>query len=610
MLQRKEKVRDLLLWDICQHLPVEPEQRLAILSYVNQVNIVRPEVLKHLPREERDLLKNHHRALARTSKSKPLPQLLEELKIKKPLRSQILAIASGDPERKAADLKGRLAFCRKHFLLHHEQTRVPKPSAWLPPSILQRHADLEKILRKHIAPCWTVHRIRLERAQFDLQAIQRDPDGRGKDWDPEEWQRGPCWGRHNMYSAKRHEQGNRCAYCGKEPKKENRLELEHVKPGGGNTWDNLVLACRKCNQRKGKADPRGAGLKFYVHPETGVSLAPRGLDESVVARYMTQTDQGYRELEARLRQLFPDATIEYRYGYQTDHLRRRWVGSSQFGDAALSLGYKHSPPRRKKRGKQWSELAHLKRKPRRHSDPLKSHVMDAVAIAASLKRDSPPELCQATKFPIRPSRRQLFDTNPLQRGRDGKFYQRVKICGTQGGLSFDKVKHVVDPRKRAILERVRDLLIEQAKNNNEPAPKDFTPDVAQRIPFASVRLAKPDASETNARRLAGGHWYKVAGGPNWATVVYRLGGREEVIVIRNPAVFPDDSARLPTDAEVLFRFRKGALVSFDQDGQTTRARITKNNSNGTLTVERLDDGREVTRSARRFRPVPLLAPNA
>ena len=612
---RKEKVRDLLLWDICQHLPVEPEQRLAILSYVNQVNIVRPEVLACLALEERALLENH-RALARASKSKPLPQLLCELKIKKQLQSQILAIASGDPERKAADLKGRMPFCRKHFLLHHEQTRIPKPSAWLPPSIRCRHADLERVCREEVAPRWPVHRIRLERAQFDLQAIQRDPQGRGKDWDPEEWQRGPCWGRRNIYSAKRHEQGNRCAYCGKNPKKENRLELEHVKPGGGNTWDNLVLACRKCNQRKGKADAPGAGLEFSVDPDTGVSLAPRGLGESVVARYMTQTDQGYRELVARLQQLFPDAQIEYRYGYQTDHIRKRWIGSAQFAETALSLGYKQSPPRPKKRRKQWTELAHLKRKPRRHSDPLKSHVMDAVAIASALELDSPPQLCPAEKIILRPSRRQLFDTNPLQRGSDDKFYQRVKICGTQGGLAFDKLKHVVDDSKRAILERVRDRLIEQAKvieqpkGNKESPPSAFTPDAAQLIPFTSVRLAKRDASKTNTRRLKGGHWYKVAGGPNWATVVYRLGVREQVIVIRNPAVFPDDSAELPKGAQVLFSFRKGELVSFEQDGQTTRARITKNNSNGTLTVERLDDGREVTRSARCFRPVPLLAPNA
>lgn len=80
-------------------------------------------------------------------------------------------------------------------------------------------------------------------------------------------------------------------------------------------------------------------------------------------------------------------------------------------------------------------------------------------------------------------------------------------------------------------------------------------------------------------------------------------------MIRNPAAFPDDSAKLPKGAERLFSFRKGDLVSFEQDGQTTRARITKNNSNGTLTVEGLDDGREVTRSARRFRPASLLAPD-
>jgi 5-methylcytosine-specific restriction endonuclease McrA len=45
--------------------------------------------------------------------------------------------------------------------------------------------------------------------------------------------------------------GNECVYCGDTNYK--TLTIDHVIPqskGGGNTWDNLVTACRKCNGEK------------------------------------------------------------------------------------------------------------------------------------------------------------------------------------------------------------------------------------------------------------------------------------------------------------------------------------------------------------------------
>lgn len=48
-------------------------------------------------------------------------------------------------------------------------------------------------------------------------------------------------------------QKRRCFYCRKELP--NRYELEHVKPvsrGGRNTPDNVVIACKSCNSRKGR----------------------------------------------------------------------------------------------------------------------------------------------------------------------------------------------------------------------------------------------------------------------------------------------------------------------------------------------------------------------
>ena len=56
--------------------------------------------------------------------------------------------------------------------------------------------------------------------------------------------------------------GNKCQYCAHNfPVSE--LTLDHVIPksrGGRNTWDNLVVACKKCNQKKGAKIPRESGM--------------------------------------------------------------------------------------------------------------------------------------------------------------------------------------------------------------------------------------------------------------------------------------------------------------------------------------------------------------
>ena len=44
--------------------------------------------------------------------------------------------------------------------------------------------------------------------------------------------------------------------------------MDHVLPksrGGLNTWENLVTACKKCNQKKGNKTPRESGMA-PLHP--------------------------------------------------------------------------------------------------------------------------------------------------------------------------------------------------------------------------------------------------------------------------------------------------------------------------------------------------------
>ena len=59
-----------------------------------------------------------------------------------------------------------------------------------------------------------------------------------------------------------------CAYCGGRfgP---NTLEMEHVTPssrGGRTIWQNVVSACRACNQRKGNRTPEAAGMPLLYVP--------------------------------------------------------------------------------------------------------------------------------------------------------------------------------------------------------------------------------------------------------------------------------------------------------------------------------------------------------
>ena len=59
---------------------------------------------------------------------------------------------------------------------------------------------------------------------------------------------------------------NQCQYCGKIT---TPLTLDHIIPrssGGMDTWDNLVTACIRCNNRKGNQTPEEAGIKLAKQP--------------------------------------------------------------------------------------------------------------------------------------------------------------------------------------------------------------------------------------------------------------------------------------------------------------------------------------------------------
>jgi 5-methylcytosine-specific restriction endonuclease McrA len=95
--------------------------------------------------------------------------------------------------------------------------------------------------------------------------------------------RGVKFSRENVYTRDK----GRCQYCGlRIPRHE--ATYDHVRPralGGVTTWDNVVIACVPCNQRKGGRTPEVAGMHLLSTP-----VRPRSLPESVQITFKSEKD--------------------------------------------------------------------------------------------------------------------------------------------------------------------------------------------------------------------------------------------------------------------------------------------------------------------------------
>jgi 5-methylcytosine-specific restriction endonuclease McrA len=63
-----------------------------------------------------------------------------------------------------------------------------------------------------------------------------------------------------------HRDGHSCQYCGYAG---DDLTLDHVVPrsrGGGDSWENIVTACVRCNVKKGNRTPKEAGMRLDISP--------------------------------------------------------------------------------------------------------------------------------------------------------------------------------------------------------------------------------------------------------------------------------------------------------------------------------------------------------
>ena len=115
------------------------------------------------------------------------------------------------------------------------------------------------------------------------------------------WRRkGARFSRENLYARDK----GRCQYCGKKVTRDEAT-FEHVAPraqGGTTRWENVVIACLPCNQRKGNRTPVEAGMKLLSRPTrpTGTSgqlQLPRGKMPAEWERYLRSVSYWNTALE-------------------------------------------------------------------------------------------------------------------------------------------------------------------------------------------------------------------------------------------------------------------------------------------------------------------------
>ena len=117
-------------------------------------------------------------------------------------------------------------------------------NGWIAPSLMSRVYNLETWTRRLCNVC-PISQLAIETVKFDIHLLQ-NPDVGGI-----EYQRGTLHGREiREYLLEL--TGRKCAYC---DKGNQRLQVEHIVPkalGGSNRPDNLTMACKPCNAKKGK----------------------------------------------------------------------------------------------------------------------------------------------------------------------------------------------------------------------------------------------------------------------------------------------------------------------------------------------------------------------
>jgi 5-methylcytosine-specific restriction endonuclease McrA len=105
--------------------------------------------------------------------------------------------------------------------------------------------------------------------------------------------------RRNLFARDR----NQCQYCGRNFPT-NELSIDHVMPraqGGGDSWENLVCACIRCNARKGGRTPEQAHMSMVrkpVRPKRNPLISIR-LGQDRYATWKAFLDDAYWNVELK-----------------------------------------------------------------------------------------------------------------------------------------------------------------------------------------------------------------------------------------------------------------------------------------------------------------------
>lgn len=243
----------------------------------------------------------------------------------------------GKTIRDALTSRRQLRSSRRSRKLRHRPARFlnrTKPAGWLPPSLM--HRVLTIISWAGRFDRWTpLDSFSIELVSFDTQKMMNP------DIQREEYQKGTLFGTE-VRAYLLHKWNGQCAYCGKEGK----LDVEHVQPrsrGGSNSVNNLVVACRVCNEKKGSKSlteflaKKPAQLK-RVQEELGKSYADttavnatkyRLLNELKTFGYPVETGSGAQTSFNRQEQ-----------GFEKTH----WIDAACVGDSGVAVRIKPLKP--------------------------------------------------------------------------------------------------------------------------------------------------------------------------------------------------------------------------------------------------------------------------
>jgi N6-L-threonylcarbamoyladenine synthase len=172
-----------------------------------------------------------------------------------------------------------------------------KDAGWLAPSI-QHKLDTHIRVIENIKKILPITEIVVEVAAFDIQKIN-NPDIQGTGY-----QNGPQKGFWNVREYVLHRDGHICQNC-KGKSKDKVLQVHHIvsRQIGSDRPDNLVTLCKTCHQKvsEGKITLDIKPQKDFK-PETFITTV----------RWM---------LVDRLKELYPEISVKYTYGYLTKSKR-------------------------------------------------------------------------------------------------------------------------------------------------------------------------------------------------------------------------------------------------------------------------------------------------